>query len=168
MRIFQYFDPFERIALDYQKIGQRTLFDNAEIAGIRVACAGKRQQTGVVASNHSENFEIGEPLLQLDDPVILIFRIGGIEQQVGFPKPILRRVFWRGGMSDPFRCRFAGVWLAGRRRIGVVLDGEGLHTEPCAAFGQQGHRGLVDQGARVRYFAHRLSGPGRSPAGCSQ
>lgn len=55
VRIFQYFDPFERIALDYQKIGQRTLFDNAEIAGIRVACAGKRQQTGVVAGNHSEN-----------------------------------------------------------------------------------------------------------------
>lgn len=74
VRIFQYFDPFERIALDYQKIGQRTLFDNAEIAGIRVACAGKRQQTGVVAGNHSENFKIGEPLLQLDDPVILIFR----------------------------------------------------------------------------------------------
>ena len=47
VRIFQYFDPFERIALDYQKIGQRALFDNAEIAGIRVACAGKRQLSQV-------------------------------------------------------------------------------------------------------------------------
>ena len=103
VRIFQYFDPFERIALDYQKIGQRTFFDNAEIAGIRVACAGKRQQTGVVADNHSENFEIGEPLLQLDDPVILIFSYWRDRTTGRFPKPILRRVFWRGGMSDPFR-----------------------------------------------------------------
>ena len=95
--------------------------------------------------------------------MILIFRIGGIEQQVGSPSQFYAVFF--GEAVCPIRsvADLQVFGLLDGRRIGVVLDGEGLHTEPCAAFGQQGHRGLVDQVPVFDTSHTGFQGPGDPP-----
>ena len=53
--------------------------------------------------------------------------------------------------------------LLNGRRIRIVFDGEGLHTEPSAAVGQQFHRRFVDQVAVLDASDPGFDGPRYAP-----
>ncbi|KTT92333.1 hypothetical protein NS44R_14650, partial [Mammaliicoccus sciuri] len=79
-------DIFERIAVDQQKIGQRALLDDPELAGIRIALAGQSQQFGVGRRRHDQHFAGRVPAGERsEDRALPLGQCPG-EQNVGAPR----------------------------------------------------------------------------------
>src|SRR5262245_17175518 len=58
-------DVLDRVAVDDKQVGQRAFFDDTELAGIRIALPGQRQQLGVGPRRHDERFGGAVPTDQL-------------------------------------------------------------------------------------------------------
>jgi hypothetical protein len=64
----------QRIAVDEEKVRQRALLDNSELARISIARAGKRQQFAIGRRRHDQRFRWRKPAREVHDTLALTLK----------------------------------------------------------------------------------------------